>query len=112
MDKKIILRIDSLLKHINLIEEDVLGKTKDDFLENSLLTRATAFSVAQIGEQMVKMEESLKDEYPNLPWQSARGMRNFIIHDYDSVDVDQLYFTIVNDLPTLKISFSQIRNKL
>jgi len=112
MDNKINERIDSLLSHIELIERDVKTVDTSELTESSLFIRATAFSISQIGEQMVKMEELLKDKYPNLPWKNARGLRNYIVHDYDSVDIDQLLFTVKNDLPVLKYAFQQIKKDL
>ena len=43
MDKKIVFRIDNLLKHISLIEKDLDGKTLEDFKNSDLLVRAISF---------------------------------------------------------------------
>lgn len=67
------------------------------------------FSIVQIGEQMSKLENILKDKYPEIPWEYAKGMRNFIVHDYDNVDSKLVYNTIKNDLPKLLKSFLKIK---
>ena len=109
MDDKVLLRIDSLLGHIELILKD----TKDiDILnldEDSLLYRATCFSISQIGEKMVQLEKKIGDKYPDLPWMYSRTMRNFIVHDYDNVDKKMVSSTVTIDLPLLKESFLEIR---
>ena len=112
MDSKILLRIDSVLKHIDLVLDDVRNLTAEEIESNSVLLRATCFSVSQIGEIMNKLEKDLKDKYPNLPWLPARNMRNLIIHDYDSADVAQIYSTIHKDLPELKEKFLKIRKDI
>ena len=112
MDRKLLYRINSLLKQIGFIESDLDDILSEGLKPNTRLTRATAFSIAQIGEQMTKLETLLKDEYPTIPWQSARGMRNFIVHDYDSVDVEQLTLTVKQDLPELKRAFLQIKEDI
>lgn len=109
MDEKLIQRIDSLLEHINLVLKDTTSVEKQDLENSSLLLRATCFSLAQIGERMNKLEELLGNKYPNLPWKSARKMRNIIVHDYDNADIDMIYSTIKLDLPELKNDFEAIK---
>ena len=113
MDKELLIyRIDSLLEHIDLVLNDVKGLKAEDIEKNSLLLRAVCFSVAQIGEMMNQLEKALSARYNELPWSSARKMRNIIVHDYGKTDIEQVYSTIKNDLPALKAEFIRIRNDL
>ena len=112
MDKKLPLRINSLLEHINKVLNSTKDVTIDDFKNSDLLLRTTAFSIMQIGEQMNKLEKLLKDKYPNLPWDSARATRNVIVHDYDSIDIDMLFSTVKIDLPILKEAFEEVKKDL
>ncbi len=112
MDDKTLLRVDSLLKHIDKVLNDVDGLTAKELQSHDLLLRATCFSVAQIGEMMNQLEEALSDKYWNLPWVPARRMRNVIVHDYSGTDVEQVYSTIHNDLPSLKNAFLAVRNDI
>lgn len=70
--------MDFLLKQISLIKHDLANKSYEEFEKSDLLVRATAFSLAQIGEQMNKLDKVFKDHYPELPWGDARRMRNII----------------------------------
>lgn len=112
MDDKTLLRIDSLLKHIDQVLNDTKGMSLEDLANSDLLLRATCFSIAQIGEIMNQLEKALSEKYSNLPWVPARRMRNVIVHDYGGADVKQIYSTIRNDLPTLKESFLAIRTDI
>ena len=78
MDEKTILRIDSLLKHVDQVLADTNGITVDDLKKSNILIRATCFSIAQIGEMMNQLEKTLSEKYYNLPWLPARRMRNII----------------------------------
>ena len=73
------------------------------------LRKATCFSVSQIGEQMVQLEKKIGNEYPQIPWLYARTMRNFLVHDYDHVDIEVVKTTIDFDLPSLKESFLKVK---
>ena len=113
MDKELIIyRIDSLLEHINLVLSDTNGLAAKDIENNSLLLRATCFSISQIGEMMNQLEKALSSKYSALPWIQARTMRNIIVHDYGATDIEQVYSTIHNDLPNLKTAFIAIKNDL
>lgn len=110
MENNILYRIESILKQINAIENDLKGLTYEDFIKSDLLVRGTCFSISQIGEQMSKLEKHLKPIYPNLPWDSAIGMRILIVHIYNKVEAEEIYKTCINDLPLLKDEFIKIRN--
>ena len=112
MDNLLIERIDLLLEHVYLIEKDLIGKTLDDFKQSSLLTRATAFSLMQIAEQMNGLEKYYKESNPNLPWKNARNMRNLIVHVYNDVDPKIVFDTASNDLFELKEAFTKIKANL
>ena len=112
MDELIIYRIDTLLDHIDLVLKDTEGLSINELEEKNLLLRATCFSIAQIGEMMVQLHKYLANEYPNLPWDAAKHMRNVIVHDYGHIDIEQIYSTIHNDLPVLKILFLNIKKNI
>lgn len=112
MDKRLIQRINVLLKHISTVENDLKDLTLDQFKESDLMVRATCFSLVQIGEQMNKLEELLKELYPNLPWRYARDMRNLIVHVYNNVKAEVIYSTAKSDLPELSEAFINIKKEL
>ena len=54
-----------------------------------------------IGEAARRISEETRKAYPNLPWREMIGMRNFLIHDYDDVDIHIVWKTVKKDLPDL-----------
>lgn len=112
MDNVSVSRIDLLIKHINLIQHDLKDKTFEDFKKSDILVRATCFSLVQIGEQMNKLEELFRTNYPEIPWSSARKMRNIIVHVYNKIDVEQVWSTANQDLEELKVKFETIKSEL
>ena len=113
MDSELLLdRIDSVLEHIRLVLNDTNGLAINDIKESSLLLRPTCFSISQIGETMNKIEKELANKYGDLPWVGARRMRNIIVHDYDKIDIEQVYSVVQNDLPVLESAFLRIKEDL
>ena len=101
-----------MIKHAEVVEKDLDGVSLTKFKEMDVLVRATAFSIAQIGEQMIQIEDDLKDDYSNLPWKEARNMRNLIVHVYSSVKAEVVYQTAKEDLASLKNKMILIREDL
>ena len=58
--------------------------------------------VLQIGELTVHLTDDFKVKYSSMPWQDIKRMRNIAAHRYGSFDIDVLWDTIANDIPSLR----------
>lgn len=112
MDEKVIQRINGLLERIDYVQKDMDGISFDTFLNDRKLSDATAFSIIQIGESMIKFEQLLKDKYPEIPWAKAKAMRNIIVHDYGHADPKTIYRTATVDLFDLKNHFIKVKDDI
>ena len=54
-----------------------------------------------LGEAAGRVEESIQERFGDIPWREAIGIRNRVIHGYESVDAKIVWDTIQNDLPPL-----------
>ena len=54
-----------------------------------------------IGEAARRISESTRAGLHTVPWKRMIGMRNFLIHEYDDVDLTIVWDTIQTDLPPL-----------
>ena len=64
-----------------------------------------------IGEQIgkiLKEKDCPFDRFPEIPWVAAYDMRNFISHEYASVDEEIVFEVIKNDLPRMKEAVVQL----
>lgn len=104
--EKIINRIDSIIDYCNGC------KNLDDFQNNSMLVEACVFNLTQIGELVTKISEKTKNLNKEIPWKDISGMRNKIVHDYFSINLNIVWDTIQNDLPKLRISMNDLISKL
>ena len=112
MAKKIVQRIDGVLKMIDRVQKEMSNISFDEFKEKDLLHDAVSFSVSQVGERMNRLEEYLSEKHPTLPWKEARKMRNIIVHDYDNVDYEKVFLTATKDLPILREMLVSIKKDI
>ncbi len=54
-----------------------------------------------IGEAAKRLSQNFRQQHPSVPWKEIIGMRNLVAHDYDSVDLDEIWKVISTDLPEL-----------
>lgn len=77
------------------------GKTFEAYKNNLLLKKAIERNLEIIGEAVNRIIK----QYPYIKIENARsiiGLRNFIIHSYDSITDETIWAIILNHLPKLK----------
>ena len=79
----------------------VENKTRADIVEDRLLALGIMKSIEIIGEAASKVSWDCRQAYPGIPWVDVIGMRNRLIHAYADVDLDVLWETVMDDLPSL-----------
>ncbi len=61
-----------------------------------------------VGEAATRMTPAERAQYGEIPWEAMVGLRNRLIHGYDSVDFDILWQIVTKDLPPLIKSLEKI----
>lgn len=54
-----------------------------------------------VGEATKRLSRALRDQHPEIPWQKMIGMRDVLIHAYNNVEVDVVYETVTEVIPSL-----------
>ncbi len=54
-----------------------------------------------IGEAARRLSTEVRTQHPEVPWSVLVGMRNVMIHEYDSVDLEVVWKTVKDDPPQL-----------
>jgi len=96
-----------ILEEIALIEKySVQGE--EAFQRDELIQTWMIHHLQIIGEAAGKLSEYLRQKYPSIQWRDIISMRNFIVHQYFGVDLDEIWNTVTYDIPVLKNNIIQI----
>ena len=99
-----------ILESAKIALDYVFDKTWDEFYEDiqcqdavvrrTLAPHASA-GVEIIGEAARRVSQETRDKHPQIPWREMTSMRNLVIHEYDVVDINQVWDTAQNKIPPL-----------
>jgi len=95
------LRLRHMLDTARKVVEFATGHSREDLNTNQILASALIREICVIGEAAASISTGKREQLVGIPWKSIIGMRNRLIHNYDRVDLDIFWDTIVNDIPQL-----------
>ncbi|MEM9119988.1 MAG: DUF86 domain-containing protein [Cyanobacteria bacterium P01_F01_bin.56] len=101
-------RIRDMLSEITEIQQFVAGTSFEQFCQDRRTLKAVLYGLAVIGEATAKILPEVETSHPKIPWIDIRGMRNIAIHEYFQLDLEIIWTTVQDDLPTLKIVLDDI----
>ena len=98
---KILKDLDFLIKHTKEVTKEALKK--DEVLLDSVM-----FRFIQISEHIKKLTLVFKTKHKEIPWKDIVGLRNRIVHDYGTVDLSIIYYTVKKDIYIIHKLFKAI----
>ena len=90
-----------MLTHAQELAALTRGKTRADLDSDRLLNLALVRLLEIIGEAANRIPIREQERHPQIPWAQIVGLRNRLIHGYDSVDFDILWQIVTYDIPSL-----------
>lgn len=69
--------------------------------DDDLLVDGLVRLICVIGEAAKNVSEATQSELKDIPWSPLARMRDRLIHAYFDVDLDTLWATVQDDLPSL-----------
>lgn len=98
-------RDETNLRDILQAAKQVMEFTRDMESESFLNDRKTQSAVLHelmvVGEAVKRLSEDFRAEHPQVPWKQMAGMRDKLIHNYNDVDLDEVWATASKDIPAL-----------
>ena len=95
------IRLAHMLEHAKEAIHLVEGRNREDLDTERVLSLALVRLLEIVGEAAAKVSPEARNRYPAVPWPEIVGLRNRLIHGYDSVDFDILWHIVEDDFPAL-----------
>ena len=95
--------LQNIVKHCNVIEDTKqhFGLHYDDFEDNMIYQNAILTPIVQIGELVKKLPDDFRRQYTEIPWRNIAGMRDIVVHSYETID--KIILWNVANTETIKI---------
>ncbi len=77
------------------------GKSRSDLENDRMLVLALVKDVEIIGEAAYQISPQARERLPDIPWEDIIGMRHRLVHAYFDINLDILWKTVQQDLPSL-----------
>ena len=102
------VRIRHVLEAVAECQAFVAGLDYEQFRADPKTTKAVVLNLIIMGEAAGLVPLHVQQAYPQVPWRQMRGIRNRIVHGYDTVDVEIVWKAVHDELPPLVPVFERI----
>lgn len=100
-------RLEDILRAIDSILE-LRPESKEKLRDDEPLWSHLKLKLQIIGEAAVNLTSEVRARAPDVPWREIIGMRNILVHDYESVDLDVVWDVVENELPALRSKLAEL----
>lgn len=73
----------------------------EEFLGDLKTQSAVQHQLLILGEAAQRISEPYRAQYPGIPWSPMARMRDKLIHAYDLVNLEEVWYTATEDIPAL-----------
>jgi uncharacterized protein with HEPN domain len=108
MSQEFLDYVEDILDAMNKAEILLQDVTYKQFAEDFRINFAVVRALEIVGEATKRLPMSLREEYPAIPWRGMAGLRDRIVHEYDSVDLEVLWTVVASEIPRIKPRLRQI----
>jgi uncharacterized protein with HEPN domain len=101
--------VDDLIKACERIAAFAGGYTEDRFYRSALVWSAVAYQIIVLGEAAKRLDPAVRERYLNIHWKAMVGMRDILSHQYDTINLKEIWDTIQRDIPGLLADLREIQ---
>ena len=101
-------RLNHILEAINVLMNYKEHHTLEDAKSDPVVYFGLVKHVEIIGEAVYKLTREFRDAHPELNWADIERMRHVLVHGYYKIRPNQLWETIITDIPEMKPIIEQL----
>lgn len=81
---------------------------EDEFHDRAIIQDAVIRNLEIIGEAAKRVDESTRELNPAVPWKKLAGLHDILIHQYEGVDLGQVWRIASGVLPDLRTEVAKL----
>ena len=93
---------EKIISEAEICADMISNLSEEEFLQDEKLKRAVGMTLINIGELVKNVTEETRADNKSIPWKSIAGMRDMTAHKYQTLRMEDVYATAVNDIPEFK----------
>lgn len=78
------------------------GCSRERFDASTTYQNAISMCILQIGELVNHLSDDFRTAHDDIPWHKIRGMRNYVAHEYGTIDLDVVWYVSTNSIDDLE----------
>lgn len=96
--------LEHMLRYCEQVDtaNDDFAHSRERFYSSTTYQNAVSMCILQIGELVNHLSDDFKNVHSEIPWRKIRGMRNYVAHEYGSIDYDVVWYVANESIPELK----------
>ena len=103
---------DDILDGVEKIKRYTREMTYEEFVDDSKTVDAVLRNFEVIGEAAKNVPDEIRQEYDDVPWSEMTGMRDKLIHGYATVELQIVWTTIQEEVPSLGAQIESVRDEI
>ena len=96
------MRLEHIAEAIDRLQTYAGSLQEDELRKDVLRYYGIVKNIEIIGEAARMITDDFKTKYPDVEWRNISGMRNFLVHEYFSVDEEIVFEVLHSEMPELK----------
>ena len=90
-----------IIESIKLILHYVEGVNQESLAANYEKQDAILRRITIVGEATKRLSPEFRQKHSDIPWKKIAGIRDVITHDYDEIDLTEIWTVITDNIPEL-----------
>ena len=102
------LIIKKMQSEIHIITEIVDGISFNAFVSDEKTKRAVCMTLINIGELVKNLSNEFREKHCHIKWRDIAGLRDTTAHRYQTLRIEDIWETIMHDIPILYMQIESI----
>jgi uncharacterized protein with HEPN domain len=94
------------------IAQFIEGMRYEEFARDTKTAYAVIRALEMIGEAAKQVPSSIRGQYPGVSWREVTGIRDKLIHHYFGVNLEVVWKTAMEDVPSLGLQIGRILEEI